>query len=162
MLRAVASDSSSADGPVCGTRHPCYSPLLTLAPQSITAACLTWPAIRTIADATHTPTASALATMDIDCERPDESRTTGKTRCILGAILVLRTLFCTTVRVVESRIHNVKHNLVCAIHKLFCDILQCHKCHTFKFVTYVGFCHTVCIFFSFFSKAYLDTKNLPM
>jgi len=34
----------------------------------------------------------------------------------------------------------------------FCDISKCHKVTLLNFVTFLGFCHTVCIFLVFFSK----------
>jgi len=34
----------------------------------------------------------------------------------------------------------------------FCDISKCHNVTILNFVTFLGFCHTVCIFFIFFSK----------
>ena len=41
----------------------------------------------------------------------------------------------------------------------FCDISKCHYVTISNFVTFLGFCHTVCIFFSFFGKTYNVRKS---
>jgi len=50
--------------------------------------------------------------------------------------------------------HKCKRSFVPNIWKsvTFCDISNCHNVTLLNFVTFLGFCHTVCIFFSLLSK----------